>query len=57
MKKDEFSVGHGAFEVMQDILIDFVRGYRGLKFRVNELDRRTPENAACAYCCVLKHGI
>lgn len=28
MKKDEFSVGHGAFEVMQDILIDFVRGYR-----------------------------
>ena len=57
MKKDEFSVGHGAFEVLWDILIDFVRGYRCLKFRVNELDRCTPENAACAYCCVLNHGI
>ena len=56
MKKDEFSVGCGAFEVLWDILIEFVRGYRCLKFRVNELDGCTPENAECAYC-VLNHGI
>ena len=26
MKKDEFSVGHGAFEVLWDTMIDCVRG-------------------------------
>lgn len=57
MKKDEFSVGHGAFEVQWDILIDFFRGHRCLKLRVNELDRCTPENAECVYCCVLNQGL
>lgn len=38
MNKDKFRVGHDVFEVLWDILIELLREYRCLKFRVNELD-------------------